>query len=284
MNEYRLMKKFVAGQRTSDGAGVRLQRVIANHDVYDFDPFLMLDAFDSKNPDDYVRGFPWHPHRGIETITYLISGRIEHMDSLGNKGEITDNYCQWMTAGSGIMHQEMPLESPQMLGFQLWLNLPKVNKMCQPAYHDIDQTKIPKIQEENALIHLISGAYLGHEAPAQGDYVKAMIMDVELKADTPWEYLSKPEDTLFIYIFYGKAILPHDQNKELSDRQAVLFDNGNKLVIKAGNENLRFALFSAKALSEPIAWGGPIVMNTREELHVAFKELDEGNFIKNHPK
>lgn len=282
MNEYRLIKTFVAGQRTSDGAGVRLQRVIANHDVLDFDPFLMLDAFDSKNPDDYIRGFPWHPHRGIETITYLIKGKIEHMDSLGNKGEITDNYCQWMTAGSGIMHQEMPLESPHMLGFQLWLNLPKVNKMCKPAYHDIDQSKIPEIQEENALIHLISGAYKGQKAPSQGDYVKANIIDVELNANTQWEFCSNPENTLFIYIFYGKAILPKD-NKELLARQAVLFELGEKLLIQAGDENLRFALFSAKALKEPIAWGGPIVMNTREELHLAFKELDEGTFIKDHP-
>lgn len=280
MNDYRKIKLMVKGNQTTDGEGVKLQRVIANQNIYDFDPFLMLDAFDSKNPDDYIKGFPWHPHRGIETVTYLIKGNIEHRDSLNNKGLITDNCCQWMTAGSGIMHQEMPLASPNMLGFQLWINLPQVNKMCNPKYNDILESDVRIINENNTTIRLISGQYKSISASMQGQYVDALIIDVEMDANSKWEFQTKHDDTLFIYIFYGTAILPHDENKELHSHQAVLFENGDQLTIQSSQQKLRFALFSGKALKEPIAWGGPIVMNTNEELHLAFKELELGTFIK----
>lgn len=280
MNDIRKIKLIVNGRMQKDGAGVRLQRVLSNRNVYDFDPFLMLDFFDSTNPEDYIKGFPWHPHRGIETITYLITGKIEHMDSLGNKGVIYDNYCQWMTAGSGIMHQEMPIASEYMLGFQLWLNLPQKDKMCKPAYNDIDKNKIPLITEEDKTIHLISGRYKDIYAPVQGDYVKADILDVELNAGKVFEYDTITDNTVFIFILRGIAVFEYDDFQEITSGNAVLFDKGERIIIKPKDNNLRFIIFSAKALNESIAWGGPIVMNTHEELDIAFSELEKGTFIK----
>ena len=275
----RKIKRIVSGRYQQDGAGVKLQRVIANKDVYDFDPFLMLDTFDSKDPDDYIRGFPWHPHRGIETVTYLIHGRIEHSDSLGNKGEITDQYCQWMTAGSGILHQEMPKPSPHIYGFQLWINLPAKDKMTHPKYNDLDQDKIPVIQSNHHTVRLISGSYQNNTAVMQGDYVKADIMDVSLMPECEWTLDVNHESTVFIYIFEGEAVFS-DSDDTISDHQAVLFEKGDLFQVKAGNKNLRFILFSGMALKEPIAWGGPIVMNTKEELDQAFRELEENTFIR----
>lgn len=280
MKNYRKIDKIINGRVQKDGAGVKLQRVLAYRTIYDFDPFLMLDVFDSKDPDDYVKGFPWHPHRGIETITYLIKGKIEHMDSLGNKGVITDNYCQWMTAGSGILHQEMPLASERMLGFQLWLNLPKINKMTKPEYNDIDETKIPVIHEKDTTIKLISGNYKDTHAPTQGKYIKATIIDVELKANSTWEYLSEPENTLFLYILSGTAVFENDAQQQIEATNAVLFKPGEILSVSSNQNDLHFIVFSAKALKETIAWGGPIVMNTQEELDLAFAEIDKGTFLK----
>jgi redox-sensitive bicupin YhaK (pirin superfamily) len=285
MSTLRTVQKIVSGQRTVDGAGVKLVRVLGLHDTKDFDPFLMLDAFDSSNPDDYTKGFPWHPHRGIETITYLIQGDIEHGDSLGNSGSILDGDCQWMTAGSGIIHQEMPKACKRMLGAQLWLNIPAKYKMADPIYGDIKTANVPVIEENGNKIHVIAGNYSGAEGAFQGKYVKATYLDVEVAADQEWSFETEPENTLFIYIFEGQGIF--DPQKDIDQpadlitaKQAVLFGTGNIFWVKSGHNGIRFILLSGKPLREPIAWGGPIVMNTKAELDLAFRELDSNQFIK----
>lgn len=276
----RNVKKIVTGKRAVDGAGVRLVRVIGHDDVEDFDPFLMLDAFDSENPDDYVKGFPWHPHRGIETITYLIKGDIEHGDSLGNKGSILDGYCQWMTAGSGIMHQEMPQPSERMLGAQLWLNLPKKDKMTNPNYCDIKSDMIPKVKENGTVVRVISGDYKGYTSSVYGDYVKILYLDVEMEEGAEWSLNTDKDLNLFIYIVDGEGYFGESSDNLIESKRALLFDNGDEFKVKAGKGGIRFFLYAGKPLKEPIAWGGPIVMNTREELNEAFRELDEGTFVK----
>lgn len=287
MGTLRKIIKITKGQSAVDGAGVKLVRVIGYNDTKDYDPFLMLDAFDSDRPEDYIKGFPWHPHRGIETITYLIHGDIEHGDNLGNSGSILDGECQWMTAGSGIIHQEMPKASKRMLGAQLWLNLPANDKMTEPSYGDIKSENIPVINEGGTKVHVLAGDYKGHKGAFEGKYIKATYLDVELPANKEWHFINDAEDTLFIYIFTGKAIF--DPNKSIEnpkdlvdEKQAVLFSHDSKFWIKAANQGVRFILLSAKPLKEPIAWGGPIVMNTKEELNSAFWELDNNTFIKKH--
>lgn len=285
MDVLRKIVNITKGRVTVDGAGVKLVRVIGYQNTKDYDPFLMLDAFDSENPDDYTKGFPWHPHRGIETITYLIHGDIEHGDSLGNSGSILDSECQWMTAGSGIIHQEMPKASKRMLGVQLWLNLPAKSKMTQPSYGDIKAGNIPVIDENGIKVHVISGEYLGHRGAFEGKYIKATFLDVELPAGQEWVYTNDSDNALFIYIFNGKAIVDPENNFKnpedlIDEKLAVLFGKGNKFWIKAAEQNMRFILLSAKPLKEPIAWGGPIVMNTKEELDRAFQELESNTFIK----
>lgn len=282
MDKLRTVRKTVTGKNAFDGAGVKLVRVIGYKDTKDFDPFLMLDAFDSKNPEDYTKGFPWHPHRGIETVTYLISGEIEHRDSLGNKGKILDGNCQWMTAGSGIIHQEMPKPRERMLGAQLWLNLPAKYKMTDPAYGDIKSEDIPLIEDEGSKVRIIAGSYQGVRGAFNGRYVKATYLDVEISPDRDWEFISDPELTLFIYIITGEGRFDPEYNELVDEKQAVLFTQGEKLRVRATGAGIRFLLFSALPLREPIAWGGPIVMNTAEELDQAFQELEENEFIKKH--
>ena len=281
MEKMRTINKIINGNVGYDGAGVKLVRVIAHETVKEFDPFLMLDVFDSADPEDYVKGFPWHPHRGIETITYLINGKIEHGDSLGNKGTIEDGDCQWMTAGSGIIHQEMPKASKRMFGFQLWLNLPKINKMCIPKYHDIKSEMIPKINEERCTIGIISGYYKGTPGALQGEYVKAHIFDVNMKENSEWSMETDSESTVFIYIFEGEGYFNDENENYVYKKNAVLLSSGEKIKIHSGNSGMRFAAFIGDPLKEPVAWGGPIVMNTKEELKKAFEEIENGTFIKN---
>lgn len=275
----REVKKVVTGSRAVDGAGVKLVRVLGHNDVEDFDPFLMFDAFDSVNPEDYIKGFPWHPHRGIETITYLINGVIEHGDSLGNNGVILDGCCQWMTAGSGIMHQEMPKESDRMLGAQLWLNMPGEFKMAEPKYCDITNDMVPTIVEGSNTIKVISGNYKDRSSSVYGDYVKMTYLDVQMEKNSEWSCEVTPEDTVFIYIVEGKGSFGSSDNNYESKR-AILFSEGDVFKAKTQDSATRFFLYAAKPLKEPVAWGGPIVMNTREELNNAFSELREGTFIK----
>lgn len=280
--------QIVRGKNAIDGAGVHLRRVLGYKTIVDFDPFLMLDGFDSENPQDYIKGFPWHPHRGIETITYLIKGKIEHGDSLGNAGMINDLECQWMTAGSGIIHQEMPMASDRMLGCQIWLNLPAKYKMTTPTYGDITQDKVSVVNEENAKVRILAGSYNGRKGVFEGKYVKVQYLDVELFPDSTWIYNeTSNSETLFIYLLDG-TLAPDDNLTAFENKAcAILFTSNNPnspendtVVLHSGNEGARFVLLAAKPLSETVAWGGPIVMNTNEELQQAFDELDNGSFIK----
>jgi len=280
--------QIVRGQHTIDGAGVKLRRVLGIRTIKDFDPFLMLDGFDSSNPQDYIKGFPWHPHRGIETVTYLLRGDIEHGDSLGNSGFIRDLQCQWMTAGSGIIHQEMPKASERMLGCQLWVNLPKKDKMTQPAYRDIQQKDVNVVQEENATVRVLSGNYRNNKGAVKGEYVKVQYLDVALKPGAFWKYNETSNDqTLFLYLIDGTLAADEELVKFEEKACGMLMtassenvDDFDETIVKAGNEGARFFLIAARPLKEPVAWGGPIVMNTQEELEEAFRDLDNKTFIR----
>lgn len=273
----REVKRAVRGVRTTDGAGVHLVRVLKRDTVKDFDPFLMLDSFDSYNPDDYILGFPWHPHRGIETITYLIEGEIDHEDSLGNKGRILPGQSQWMTAGSGIMHQEMPQAAERMLGFQLWLNLSQAEKMTKPHYFDITDKLIGQTSDGGAGIRVISGEYGGVRG-AEPPHIPATILDVSLEAGKSITIPTKPEENVFIFAILGEVEI---DSKLYPEKTAVLFGEGDAVEVSAPNgAPARFILFSGKPLHEEVAWGGPIVMNTEEELQQAFADLRSGNFIR----
>lgn len=269
--------KQIRGQRAVDGAGVHLVRVLGNNDVKDFDPFLMLDSFDSTDPSDYLAGFPMHPHRGIETITYLISGRIDHEDSLGNKGTIYSGECQWMTAGRGILHQEMPKESERMLGFQLWLNLPRQEKMTTPAYCSLTRDLIPTINSGKAEIGVLSGRF-GDVAGITPAHIPSTIYDIMLPIGEDITVPTKKDETVFAFLIEGDAVI---NNQTISSKSAILFERGDYITVSAKPESgLRFIFFSGRALHEPIAWGGPIVMNTQDELMTAFRELHNGSFIE----
>ncbi len=280
--------QIIRGKHAIDGAGVHLRRVLGPSNIVDFDPFLMLDGFDSSDPKDYLKGFPWHPHRGIETITYLIKGKIEHGDSLGNNGIIHDLECQWMTAGSGIIHQEMPKESERMLGCQLWVNLPATDKMTIPAYGDITQDKITLVEEENAVVRILAGTYKGKTGVFEGKYIKVKYLDVDLGSNSTWTYTETPNnETMFIYLLDGTLAIDNALLQFENKSCVILFTSSDKnsntndaVVVRSGNQGARFFLLTAKPLNETIAWGGPIVMNTNEELDQAFKELDNGTFIK----
>ena len=278
MTDIRNIQRVVTGRNAVDGAGVSLVRVFGYHDVMDFDPFLMLDAFDSTNPADYIKGFPWHPHRGIETITYLIEGEIDHGDSLGNRGIIGGGDCQWMTAGSGIIHQEMPQKSARLFGAQLWLNIPAKDKLTAPKYHDIKAETIPTVHEEHAAVRVISGQYAGVRGALQGEYVQATYLDVTVSASQEWLFALPENDTLFVYILQGSGNFDRSE-RVLTQKHAILFSSGKQMVVRSGAEGVRFLLCAGTPLREPIAWGGPIVMNTQEELDRAFAQLEDGTFI-----
>ncbi len=286
--ERRKCSRIIRGQAAIDGAGVHLQRVLGLKTSRDFDPFLMLDGFDSTDPRDYIRGFPLHPHRGIETVTYLLHGEIEHRDSLGNQGVIRDLQCQWMTAGSGILHEEMPKASERMLGCQLWVNLPAVHKMVPPAYRDVRAEDVAVVEEEHARVRVISGAYKGKQGAVHGEYIPVLYLDVTLEAMAEWRFAGVPNDhTLFLYLIDGE--MAADENMTLFEAKACAMlmeaslktaDVTDEVAVKAGPKGARFFLLAAQPLGEPIAWGGPIVMNTQQELQHAFDELDQGTFIK----
>jgi hypothetical protein len=255
-------------------------RVLGREDVHDFDPFLMLDAFDSSNPEDYVKGFPWHPHRGIETITYLIEGDIEHGDSLGNHGRIQSGDCQWMTAGSGIVHQEMPRASSRLFGTQLWLNMPSKDKMAAPRYGDILGKDIPLLDEEKAAVRVLSGTYMGRQGAMTPRHVRPTYLDVTVRPGMEWTVPTDHGDTVFAYILEGEGCFGPRPEDCVPEKHAVLLSDGDTFRVQAEERGIRFLLLAAKPLKEPIAWGGPIVMNTREELNQAFRELDDGSFLR----
>lgn len=273
----RTVKHVVQGVPAVDGAGVHLTRVLGANTIEEFDPFLLLDSFDSRNPEDYLRGFPTHPHRGIETITYLVSGELAHQDSLGNKGLITSGACQWMTAGSGILHQEMPQEAEHLLGLQLWLNLPAAEKMTNPKYFDIEPHDVGLVEQNGGFVKVISGEYEGVRGVTP-HHIQATLLDVKLDEGQSIEIPVREDETVFVFLIEGAGML---DGEIFEEKSALLLDEGELVEVSAlPGEVLGFFLASAPPLHEPVAWGGPIVMNTREELRLAFDELRAGTFIK----
>jgi len=280
----RPINKVFTGEPVTEGAGVHLRRVFGFNETSLFDPFLMMDDFRSDSPGDFTHGFPWHPHRGIETITYVLRGDVEHGDSLGNKGVISSGDVQWMTAGSGIIHQEMPKgdENGSMYGFQLWANLPANQKMMDPRYRDIKAPDIPEVELENGTrIKIIAGTVSGISGPADDIVINPEYLDCIVPAATQFSHKTKRGYTVFLYVIKGKGNV---ETTSVSNHTLVLFGDGHEIVVTSDNQPLRFLLFSGKPLREPIAWRGPIVMNTEKEIDHAFNELRNETFIKHTTK
>ncbi|MGB9408757.1 MAG: pirin family protein [Terracidiphilus sp.] len=296
----RPVKQIFATKPTVEGAGVRLQRAFGFGKTAEFDPFLLLDDFRSDNPADYVAGFPWHPHRGIETITYVLAGEVTHGDSLGNKGRMTAGDVQWMTAGSGILHQEMPKgdEQGRMHGFQLWANLPAALKMTAPRYQDIPSSAIPEVTEDDgSKARIICGEFWGKRGPVEGVAADPRYVDISVPPGKTKRIKVETTRNAFAYVFAGagafrdasspRAVLTEsavDPNAtpvyDAINHSLVLFDRGDEIVVQAGPEGIRFLLVSGQPLEEPVAWQGPIVMNTEAELRQAWSELQNGTFIR----
>ncbi len=296
----RPVKQIFETKPTIEGAGVRLQRAFGFGKTAEFDPFLLLDDFRSDNPADYVAGFPWHPHRGIETITYVLAGEVAHGDSLGNKGRMTAGDVQWMTAGSGILHQEMPAgdERGRMHGFQLWANLPASLKMTDPRYQDIPSSAIPEVTEDDgSKARVICGEFWGKKGPVDGVAAEPRYVDISVPPNKRKRIKVETTRNAFAYVFAGagtfsdaskpQAVLTEsavDPNAppryDAKNHSLVLFDRGDEIVVQAGPEGIRFLLVSGQPLEEPVAWQGPIVMNTEAELRQAWSELQKGTFIR----
>jgi hypothetical protein len=296
----RPIKQIIQTKPTIEGAGVKLQRAFGFGKTKDFDPYLLLDDFRNDKPEDYLAGFPWHPHRGIETITYVLAGSVEHGDSLGNRGKMTAGDVQWMTAGSGILHQEMPKGDAQgrMHGFQLWANLPSSLKMTHPRYQDIPSSAIPEIiDNDGTSVRVISGEFWGQKGPVEGVAADPHYLDVLVPAGHRKRLKVETSRNAFAYVFGGsgsfrdasdpqavlteQAASPDAPPKyDVTNHSLVLFDRGDEVVVHAGEQGIRFLLISGKPIEEPVAWYGPIVMNTQKELNEAFAELRQGTFIK----
>jgi redox-sensitive bicupin YhaK (pirin superfamily) len=271
-----MVEKILERQPTVEGAGVRLKRVLGNDDNSTLDPFLLLDHFGSDNPADYIKGFPWHPHRGMETVTYMWTGEVAHGDSMGNKGTIKSGDVQWMTAGSGIIHQEMPQKYDGLMqGFQLWVNLPTKKKMIDPKYRGITKEQIPTVQNDGLKIKVIAGKVNGTQGPVCDLAIDIEYFDVELNAST-FEHATPKGNMVFAYVVNGSIEV---QDKTITHGHCVVFGEGDSVKI-GSKKGARFLFVSGGPLREPVAWGGPIVMNTEEELETAFRELDAGTFIK----
>jgi quercetin 2,3-dioxygenase len=282
----RPVQSIVQSVPTLEGAGVRLRRAFGFGDTSAYDPFLMLDDFRGESPADWREGFPWHPHRGIETITYVLAGTVEHRDSLGHVGTLGAGDVQWMTAGSGILHQEMPEGDAEgrMYGFQLWANLPAALKMTAPCYQNIGAAEIPEIVEEDgARVRVVCGSYGGRRGPVEGIAADPCYLDVSVPAGQRKRLPVEAQRNVFAYVFEGAGVFgAPEQDEPAGNRSLVLFGAGDEVAVEAGSEGIRFLLISGKPLREPVAWYGPIVMNTREELQQAARELGNGTFIKSH--
>ena len=315
----RPVKRIVQSKPVIEGAGVKLRRAFGFGDTGEFDPFLLLDDFRNDRPDDYRAGFPWHPHRGIETITYVLAGQVEHGDSLGNRGNLGAGDVQWMTAGRGILHQEMPQGDAhgRMHGFQLWANLPASLKMTAPRYQDVVAKDIPEVVDDDGTrVRVICGDFAGKTGPIDGVAAEPRYLDVSVPPGRRKRLAVETSRHAFAYVFAGSGTfrdastprsvqtdhveesvrrpdlirsgLPQDLTKsgiephadDAANRSLVLFDSGDEVVVQAGDEGIRFMLVSGKPLEEPVAWYGPIVMNTREQLQQAIAELRDGTFIK----
>ncbi len=279
----RKVKWMSRGRATMEGAGVRLKRAFGNNEVPMFDPFLMFDDFSSSNPSDYIAGFPWHPHRGIETITYILDGIVDHGDSMGNAGSIHSGDVQWMTAGSGIIHQEMPKkpkDSTVLAGFQLWANLPAKHKMMDPRYRDVLSSTIPEVKVgSTSRVKVICGVVEGVSGPVKDIVIDPEYLDVTVEPGATFAREIKADHMACAYMINGEANF--DDGKSAASKETViLFGEGNKVVSKASGKGARFLLISGKPINEPVAWGGPIVMNTEDELRLAYEEYENGTFIK----
>jgi len=300
----RPIKRVIKSKPTLEGAGVHLHRAFGFGNTKDFDPFLLLDDFRNDVPEDYLAGFPWHPHRGIETITYVLAGTVEHGDSMGNRGVISQGDVQWMTAGSGIIHQEMPKGDPagRMHGFQLWANLPSALKMTSPRYQEVKAPEIPDLTDDDGThVRVVCGTFWGKTGPVDGIAADPIYLDVSV---APGKRKTLPVETTrhaFAYVFAGGGkfcnasgplAVPTEAVKwsdttppvEADNRSLILFDRGDEVTVQAGEDGIRFLLVSGKPLTEPVAWYGPIVMNTQEQLQKAFIELQEGTFLKDKSK
>ena len=273
----RKISQQVKGYRTQDGAGVNLVRVLGNKTVHEYDPILMLDSFDSTNPDDYTAGFPMHPHRGIETISYVYRGFMTHKDSLGNEDTIGDGEVQWMTAGSGILHEEKLPASKRMLGVQLWLNLPAKDKMAPPAYHSIKNAEIEEIELENGTLRLLAGEYAGRKG-YMSKYLPLDYFDIHLNPGAVTTINTTSERSVMAFTLLGDAYIGGELVKE---KTAVKLTPGDQVQIMATDRKAQVLFVSSQMLAEPVVWGGPIVMNTKEELNKAFDDLRQGTFIQN---
>lgn len=282
METFRKIDRLIPGRLTSDGAGVRLTRIFGFYEQGLMDPFLLLDFFGSDNPDDFMAGFPWHPHRGIETVTYMLDGKVEHGDSMGNSGVIGKGDIQWMTAGNGIIHQEMPkYEGGRMYGFQLWVNLPSSHKMTSPRYQDIPANKVPIVILENQVkIRVLAGTFNGTHGPVKDIIADPEYFDVEMPENTEFIAPVNPEYTAFTYVFEGAASFDESRKEPVHAGEGALLGHGLQVRATTGPARARFIMISGKPIREPIAWRGPIVMNTENELDIAFKEFREGTFIK----
>ena len=304
MQEIRKIKKTLKSKPTIEGAGVHLKRAFGFHQVPSLDPFLLLDDFHSNNPKDYIRGFPWHPHRGIETITYVLYGKVEHGDSMENKGTISSGDVQWMTAGSGIIHQEMPKGQKDglMWGFQLWANLPTFHKMMDPRYRDVKSKQIPEVTLNHGVrAKIICGEVNGVKGPVQGIVIDPEYLDIMVPSRSNFIHPVKRGHTVFAYVIEGKGYFDSERDSYayeveganyfdfkrecfMDSETLILFGDGDEVTISTEEKAVRFLLISGKPIGEPVAWYGPIVMNTQEELRIAFEEYQNGTFIKQRKK
>jgi redox-sensitive bicupin YhaK (pirin superfamily) len=300
MKENRKIQKVIRSKPTIEGAGVHLKRAFGYTEVPALDPFLLLDDFRSNDPRHYTKGFPWHPHRGIETITYILRGRVEHGDSMGNKGVIGPGDVQWMTAGGGIIHQEMPKGDDEgyMWGFQLWANLPASRKMMDPRYRDVKDDQIPEISlGKGVTVRIICGEVKGVKGPVRDIVIDPEYLDLTVPAKSGFVHPTKPGHKVFAYVIEGKAYFCQEKDPFayeiegtnyfdiqrtalVANENLVLFGDGEQVVVSTEDEPVRFLLMSGKPIGEPVAWYGPIVMNTQEELRIAFEEYGKGTFIK----
>jgi len=296
----RPVKRVLTPKDTLEGAGVRLKRAFGFGNTEEFDPFLLFDDFRNERPEDFLKGFPWHPHRGIETITYVLAGSVDHGDSLGNKGSLGAGDVQWMTAGSGIMHQEMPKGDPsgRMHGFQLWANLPASLKMTAPRYQDVTSDAIPEaVDDDGTRVRVVCGEFWGKTGPVDGVAASPQYLDISVPPGVKKHLPIETSRHAFAYVFAGSgtfrgASQPRGVETEVvgegaatvrsavGDRSLVLFDSGDEIVVQAGDQGIRFLLVSGQPIEEPVAWYGPIVMNTEEQLQQAYSELRAGTFIK----
>ena len=294
------VRRLVKAKPTMEGAGVRLRRAFGFGATADYDPFLLLDDFRNDRPEDYQAGFPWHPHRGIETITYVLAGTVEHGDSMGNKGVIGPGDIQWMTAGRGIIHQEMPQGDARgrMHGFQLWANLPSSLKMTQPRYQDVKAGDVPVASDDDGTqVRIVCGSYRGTRGPVDDVAARPVYLDVSIPAGKRKRLAVETTSHAFAYVFvgagrFGNASEPLVVSTEIAsgadgkpplhadDRSLVLFDRGDEVEVEAGEEGIRFLLISGQPLEEPVAWHGPVVMNTQEEIQHAFAQLQDGTFLR----